>query len=120
MFRIALVHKYETNLYAGDYSHGTFFEGALTVSTPEEVQEVVARFKDTGVLELQPCIDKYMSQKVASATTKLEFLNPDASKNFDGHLFQRGTHLFGDGFIYYDSKYHYRYYYWLEVSTLRA
>lgn len=117
MYTISLVHRYETGLYKGDYSHGTFFEGSIVVQDEKEVNEIVQRFKDEGEIELHEAVKKYLSKDISTNKTLLQFCNTDIENNFNKVQYERRKHVFGDGYVYYDKKYNYKYYYWLQVST---
>jgi hypothetical protein len=99
-----------------DFSHGTFFEGCVTVATQEEAKQLEENFTKTGVLTLHEATNRYLSRKVASETSTLQFLNPDASQNFRCASYLAGSHCFGQGFTTKD-KNNYTYYYWLEISV---
>jgi hypothetical protein len=121
-YQIRLLHKYETHLWSGDYSRGTFFEGSVTVCGGlKDVDVVVDRFKTLGVIELYEATNKYESDcKIADdRLTRLEFLNADVSKNVRGAKFSRQMHQFGDGFVCVNER-GYTYMYWLHVVELKA
>jgi hypothetical protein len=118
MFYISLLHKYETSLYKGDYSRGTFFEGSINVSSQEEVLNIFNRFKNEAVIELYKATDRYSSKTVSETLSRLEFQNKDIVHNFEGHMYQSGDHRFGQGFIYHDTKSNYRYYYWISLVNI--
>lgn len=112
---ISLVHKYETNFFNGDYSRGTFFEGSIFVPS-DQLDDIVKKFQKTGEIELYAATDRYLSRKKSEKVSKFRFMNPDPANNFDGQTYSSVVHPFGTGFIHYDTKYGYTYFYWLEIS----
>ena len=115
MPRVSLVHRYETNIFPGDYSNGTFLEGHVDVASQEEASAIVDRFLTTGEITLHEATDRYLSRKVAETLTSLKFLDQDRSKNFNRAEYTRSSHPFGNGFVHNERGYHY--YYWLTVSS---
>jgi hypothetical protein len=116
MFTISLVHKYETGLYKGDYSHGTFFEGSIIANSQKEVDDIVERFKDKGEIELHEAIKKYISKDVSTNKTLIQFSNTDLNYNLDKNEYKRMNHIFGDGYFYSTKEHNYKYYYWLKIE----
>jgi hypothetical protein len=121
-FRIELVHKYESHLYAGDYSHGTFFEGYTVAKDASERDAIIARFKDKGEIELKRASNRYLTKDTFDESTLVEFLNPDHEKNLSKWKFERKEHVFGDGFVAKDETCRlgdrcYTYFFWLSFNS---
>lgn len=116
MFTVSLVHKYETSIYKGDFSHGTFFEGSIIVDSQKEVDDIIERFREKGEIELYEAVDRYLSEEISTNKTLLQFCNTNIDNNFDKNKYERRKHVFGNGYVYYDKRYNYKYYYWLIIE----
>src|SRR5579862_4961206 len=98
MIKIKLLNKFETNWYK-DYSKGTFLDGTITVNNEEEVEKIIDKFLNQGIIELYETKIRYKSKEVSDNKTTLEFLNSNPERNFNGEIYSRGLHPFGEGFI---------------------
>ncbi len=115
-YKISLLNRYETCLYKGDYSHGTFFDGCAFASSLEEIKRL---FLDEGIIEsFFEATKKYVSNEISTNSKRIEFLNKRALLNFEPNIvFKRGKHAFGDGF-FFKSESRYTYFYWLNIDTV--
>ncbi len=116
-YKISLIMKYETNLYPGDYSTGTFYEGIVYVESETQTKEVSERFLQTGEIDLYTCLNRYDRTRDLSETlSTVYFLCHDTELNLDKQIFVRTKHIFGDGFRC-DKKSGDKYFYWLFIEN---
>lgn len=117
LYKISLFHKYDSGLFNGDYSRGTFFEGHNIAQTQEEANDVIQNFLTTGTIELYEATKKYVGSDVSNEKTIVQFMNNDINLNFYKRKFKRSAHSFGDGFIWHDTG-NRKYFYWLDIEKV--
>jgi hypothetical protein len=82
-YEVTLSHYYETHLFRGDYSNGTFKEGSMLVRTLAEAKRIHARFRLAGEITIYLCRDRYLGKHLGSERKTCRFMS-DAEANEQG------------------------------------
>lgn len=125
-YEISLLYKYESGLFHGDYSNGIFLDGVCYADSLTEANQIINKFLTIGEIDLYEPIKRYDSdEKLSGTITTIKFNDPDQTKNLWQKEYKRKKHVFGEGYVSYDSRVGYALYssnkinyHWLKISKI--
>lgn len=104
-FTISLYNNYRTR-FDGDYSHGIFLQGKISVKTEQKKDEIVRKFNEEREIQLYENIGKYIENNLSEIKTIIKFPEDEFIKTDEGFKTRKGNDLED-----------YQYFYWLSIEV---